>query len=556
MTLQSLSERLWATQLAADPVRASLMGFHDHDDQLGDLSASGLDELAADYRSMAEDARAIDPEPLDPQERVTRELAIHLADVSAREAADRYVTGAVDTYTGAATGLLLAIASLSSSSQSESEAYLQRWGQTARYLNEALELNRAELAKGRKPAHIVVSRVLDMIDGYLGSPLGEDSFVKASLHPDAGEEIRTQLEQVVADVVRPAYASYREAVADEFLPVAKPDATPGLAHNPDGDRVYAELVEMYTSIAVDPEDLHEFGLAEATEKLPEEWASIGEAALGLSDLPSLFDRLRNDPELSYGNAEDMLQHARTTVDRAWSEIDDWFGARPESPCDVVEVPAELAKDLPPAFYMTPSSDGARPGLYYLNTHDPSSRKRFIYESIHYHEAIPGHHFDRSLSMELEGIPEFRKRFPSFAMAEGWGLYSERLADEMGLYSSQLDRLGMLSADAWRAGRLVVDTGMHAMGWSRDQAIEWMLKWTPNTLPVIEQEIDRYIGMPAQALAYKTGQREILRLRGEAEKRLGSRFVIADFHDALLTSGGLTLTVLAGVIEEWLSAADG
>ncbi len=154
-------------------------------------------------------------------------------------------------------------------------------------------------------------------------------------------------------------------------------------------------------------------------------------------------------------------------------------------------------------------------------------------------------------MELENIPEFRKRFPAFAMAEGWGLYSERLADEMGLYSSDMDRLGMLSADAWRAGRLVVDTGMHYMGWSRQRAIDWFVEWTPIPLPVIEQEVDRYIGMPGQALSYKVGQREIFRLRGRAEKTLGDRFVIADFHDAVLTSGGMTLAALGTVVESWV-----
>jgi len=153
-------------------------------------------------------------------------------------------------------------------------------------------------------------------------------------------------------------------------------------------------------------------------------------------------------------------------------------------------------------------------------------------------------------MELENIPEFRKRFPAFAMAEGWGLYSERLAEEMGLYSSDMDRLGMLTADAWRAGRLVVDTGMHHMGWSRQRAIDWLVKWTPLPLPVIEQEVDRYIGMPGQALSYKVGQREIFRLRDNAEKALGDEFVIADFHDAVLTSGGMTLPALGRVVEDW------
>ena len=216
----------------------------------------------------------------------------------------------------------------------------------------------------------------------------------------------------------------------------------------------------------------------------------------------------------------MLEHARETIARAWESVDEWFGVRPETPCEVVPVPRATAPALPPAYYMQPPIDGSRNGTYFLNTYKPAERDRFEYESIHFHEAVPGHHFDRSLASELEGIPLPRRYARVFAHTEGWGLNSERLADEMGLYSSEVDRLGMVSADAWRAGRLVTDTGMHALGWSRRQAIEFLQEWTPIGLLTIEQEVDRYIGMSGQALSYKMGQLEILRLRHEAEARFG------------------------------------
>jgi uncharacterized protein (DUF885 family) len=190
----------------------------------------------------------------------------------------------------------------------------------------------------------------------------------------------------------------------------------------------------------------------------------------------------------------------------------------------------------------------------LNTHKPEERDLFEYESIHFHEGIPGHHFDRSLAAELDGIPTFRRYAMVHAHTEGWGLYAERLADEMGLYTSHVDRLGMVSADAWRAGRLVTDTGMHALGWSRQQSIEFLRRWTPIGLLTVEQEVDRYIGMPGQALSYKMGQLEILRLRREAEERLGPAFDIRGFHDTMLVNGAMPLPMLATAVEEWITSA--
>jgi len=267
----------------------------------------------------------------------------------------------------------------------------------------------------------------------------------------------------------------------------------------------------------------------------------------------VFERLHSDPSLRFSSEEQMLEHARAAIDRAWNAVDDWFGARPDTPCTVVPVPADQAPALPPAYYMQPPIDGSRPGTYFLNTYKPEERALFEYESIHFHEAIPGHHFDRSLAAELEGIPTFRRYAQVYAHTEGWGLYSERLADEMGLYSAATDRLGMISADAWRAGRLVVDTGMHALGWRRQQAIEFLQKWTPIGLLTIEQEVDRYIGMPGQALSYKMGQLEIMRLRREAEEKLGHRFDIKGFHDTMLVNGAMPLPMLSDAVEEWTAS---
>lgn len=553
MNITSLASRLWEANLARNPISASLMGFHQYDHLLPDLTPDALDEVAADLRQIGREASAIEDQDLSAQDRITRDLILHEIETEADAIEGRYLLGAIDTFVGPASSLLVSVNNLSATDQQMAKDYAQRWSQLGTFLENVLLLNQAELAKGRTPARIVAERVVHGFAGYLDSPVDDDPFLQSMMHPGADDNWKNEARSVVERKVRPAYASYRDSVIQEVLPAARDNDHPGLRHIDDGAEVYTKLVRLYTTSEADPRELHEYGVWEATDKLVEEWQDVGQSTLGISDKTELFHRLRSDPELSYQTADEMVEHARSTVERAWSAVDGWFGARPETSCGVRPVPEAIAADLPPAYYFAPSEDGSRPGTYFINTHEPQSRKRFNYESIHFHEAIPGHHFDRSLSVELKELPEFRRHFGAFAHAEGWGLYSERLADEMGLYSSDMDRLGMLANDAWRAGRLVVDTGLHYLGWTRQQAIDWFMEWTPVPEPVVHQEIDRYIGMAGQALAYKTGQREILRLRREAEGRLGDRFSIADFHDAVLTSGGLTLPVLTTVVGEWIDS---
>jgi uncharacterized protein (DUF885 family) len=218
---------------------------------------------------------------------------------------------------------------------------------------------------------------------------------------------------------------------------------------------------------------------------------------------------------------------------------------------VKRIESHEEKDSPIAYYRQPSIDGARPGTYYVNTFAPETRPRFEAEALAFHEAIPGHHIQIALAQEMTGVPEFQKHLGVTAFVEGWGLYSEGLADELGLYSSALTRMGRLGMEAWRAGRLVVDTGIHAMGWSRAQAVRFLLENTTSAPNNIENEVDRYIGWPGQALAYKLGELEIRRLRRQAEARLGRRFDLRTFHDAVLRSGAVSLPVLGEEIARWL-----
>jgi uncharacterized protein (DUF885 family) len=353
--------------------------------------------------------------------------------------------------------------------------------------------------------------------------------------------------KVVSDELRPAYNRWRDTIANEVIPAARPDDKPGLCWLPDGEDTYARTLNRFTTTNLTPDEIHEIGLGQIA-RLADEYRELGAEVLGTSDLAEIFSRLRDDPELHFKDGPTIVAASEKAMAKAKAAMGDWFGRLPVADCIVAETPSG-----PTAFYFRPAADGSRPGMFFVNTSDPTRWGKFEIESMAYHEGIPGHHLQLAIAQELEDIPEFRKHTANSAYAEGWGLYTERLADEMGLYSTGLERMGMLSADSMRAGRLVIDTGLHAKGWSRQQAIDYFLSNSPMSLGTIEGEVDRYIGMPGQACSYMIGRLEIQRMRREAEESMGDRFDIKGFHDTVLGSGLVPLTTLDRMVKEWAAA---
>ena len=364
-------------------------------------------------------------------------------------------------------------------------------------------------------------------------------------------EIRDQLLAVIGDEIRPAFARYRAVVADEIAPHARPDDQPGLSHLPGGSEAYARLARAHTSLEIDPEEVHAIGLEEI-RRIDGEFVELGARLLGTKDLRDTLEALRKDKDLYFSTREEIAEVARASLARANDAIGEWFGRLPKAPCEVVVMPAHEEKHSTIAYYRDPAADGSRPGQYYINTYAPETRPRYEAETLAFHEAVPGHHLQLAIMQELTDLPAFRRFNGSTAYIEGWGLYTERLSEEMGLLSSEIGRFGVLSFDAWRASRLVVDTGIHALGWTRQRAIDFMAEHTALGLNNVENEVDRYISYPGQALAYKLGQLELLRLRAEARERQGDRFDIRRFHDAVLGDGALPLPVLRQVVERALT----
>jgi uncharacterized protein (DUF885 family) len=364
---------------------------------------------------------------------------------------------------------------------------------------------------------------------------------------------RARVVAAIARYVRPADRGFLDALLGKYREASRED--PGLSSAPHGDELYRTQIRAWTSLNLDAAEVHRIGVEELASIHEEQLVIARGLGLG-GDLKVARAALRADPAMIPQSIEALIDRVNGQIQRAFAASPKYFGTLPKAGCEVRPVEPFKEADAPAAYYYAPPVDGSRPGVYYVNTYDLPSRSYVGLASMTFHEAVPGHHFQIALQTEHPTLNAFRRmgsRMAGMAYIEGWGLYAERLADEMGLFLDEAERFGMLDGQAHRAARLIVDTGIHAMGWTREQSIEQLLEaGQSNTESVIET--DRYIAMPAQALCYKIGQREITRLRTEAAARLGPDFNLSAFHDAVLGHGTLPLATLAKELPGWLGAA--
>jgi uncharacterized protein (DUF885 family) len=439
----------------------------------------------------------------------------------------------------------------------QAEAMVSRWRAMGPYVESHIANLRHGLQEGRVATRQQVERVLDQLDelladaaatGALLSPLEEE---REGWSRSDRARFEREMRAAVRESIRPAFAAYRDFLHDEILSHARPEDKVGLLHVPGGEDCYAAMIRRHTSLDLPAREIHRIGLAEV-ERIMAEMRALGERVLGTSSQKEILQRLRSDADLHFTTRDEVENKAREALTRAQAAVPRTFGILPKAPCEVVRMEPHEEEHSTIAYYRQPALDGSRPGRYYINTFAPTTRPRYEAEALAFHEAVPGHHLQIAIAQELEGIPEFRKHLGSTAFIEGWALYTEQLCDEMGLYSGDLDRIGKLSFEAWRACRLVVDTGMHAMGWSRQQAIDFMLANSALAENNIVNEVDRYITWPGQALAYKLGQLEILALREAARAARGDAFALPEFHDVVLRNGAVTLSTLGAQVREHYS----
>ncbi len=407
---------------------------------------------------------------------------------------------------------------------------------------------REGLTAGQRATRRGVAGAITVYDRLLRSELSRDPLAgqnpPSELTDAEVDAWRNEVIDAIGRSVRPAVARLRDVLELELLPGASSDEEPGLCHLPDGAEAYEELLWAATSTSLGSDAIHQLGLAELG-RLDDEYRQIAGPTLGVQDPALVRDRLRSDPGLRYTSTDEIIGDVRALLDRARAEAPRWFGRLPRAECDTAPVNAGGM-----AYYTAPSPDGSRNGTFYFNATDPSLWTRFALPPTTFHEAIPGHHLQLSLAQELDLHPVLGE-LEVTAYSEGWGLYAERLADEMGLYTTPLQRIGMLTLDSLRASRLVVDTGIHAKGWTRQQAIDFLYDHTALARPNVEAEIDRYIADPGQAASYMVGRLEIDRLRADAATQLGNRFSVPRFHDTILHGGMTPLNELARRVNAWI-----
>ena len=555
--LAALAAEYWEAQLANQPVSATQLGDRRYDDRLADITPEGLARIEAQYGAFLARAREIPDGALESADRVTRTALLEDLEGEVDYMRCHLEEWRVDPLGGPQVGYMNIESFQPVRTPAEARAMAVRWRAMGLQLDAHVANLRRGLAAGKVAVRAAVEKVLDELRDLAAKPDAEWPLLRPLQGPhddwreEDRQEFRDALTSAVREVVRPAFQRYQECLEREILAQARPQEHPGVMHIPGGKEAYARLIRVYTSLDLTPEEIHETGLREVA-RINGAMERLGEAVFGLRDRGEVLTKLRTDPRLYFSTRDEIAAKAESALARAKVAIPRWFGRLPKADCEVVRMGEHEEKHSTIAYYRQPAADGSRPGRYYINTYAPETRPRYEAEALAYHESIPGHHLQLAIMQELTDLPAFRRHGGVTAFVEGWGLYTERLADEMGLYTADLDRIGMLSYEAWRACRLVVDTGMHALGWTRERAIKYMVENTALATNNIVNEVDRYITWPGQAVAYKTGQLEILRLRDEARRRLRDSFDIKAFHDAVLENGAVPLQVLREAVEAYIT----
>jgi len=550
---RDLADRFHRRWLEANPFAATMYGIAGYDHLLPDESEEGQQAWRAEVGQFLAEADAIDPGSLTPADAVTldctRAAATQERDGIDMAPAEHAVTAML--FAGPATFLAVAARTVLTDPDA-AEAYLVRLRRSGTWFDQLGERLRAGSGRGRLPVAPLAEQAIAWADGVLAAP---DLGPLLSPQPPQEWHRAAAWEQerraAAEEVVRPALARWVATVRD-LLPRARPSDRAGLVWLPGGEEDYARAVRIFTTLPRSPRELHQTGL-EQVAGLEARAVRLGEG-LGLSGLGEVFAALRDSAGLI--SPEEAIRQAAAAVKRAEAQAAEFFPDPLPPPCEVTPMPEVVAVSGTAPHYTPPRLDGARPGTFWFDTERPTAGTGWDLEVVAFHEAVPGHHLQLSRLQLLTDLPALQRQRSLSVFSEGWGLYAEQLAEEAGLYADDRALLGAVSASLMRAARLVVDTGLHAFGWSRERALDYLAGHVPMPREFLAAEIDRYVVMPGQALAYLTGKLEILRIREDARSRLGPAFALPAFHAAVLDHGSLPMPVLARSVAEWVDRTSG
>jgi uncharacterized protein (DUF885 family) len=554
-TLNQLFEEMWQNQLRDDPVFASSIGDKRYNDRLADASVDAVNRGLARDLNLLERFAAISDDGLPVQVQLSHQLAMHNLLDEQEGARFKEWEMPVTQFGGFHTGLPQLSQQMTFVTVKDFDDYIARLKEVPRVFQQNTDNMDRGLADGRMPPKFLLEKVLAQVKEQAGYKPEDSPFftplrtIPASFPPQTQERLRRQTLEVIETQILPAYQRFARYLEQTYVPKGRTE--PGVWALPNGDVYYAWLVKTQTTTSRTPAQIHALGEAEVARN-DKELAAVVEK-FGYPNMHAFSAAVKADPKLHPKSADALIGDYRRYLDAMEPRLPELFGHLPKTPLAVKAMPDYVAKDNAAAYYEQGSIDGSRPGVVRVNTYDFANRSLTQVEAIAYHEGVPGHHLQISLAEEMTGIPEFRKYLGYTAFVEGWALYSERLGKEIGFYTDPYEDYGRLENDMWRSVRLVVDTGVHSQHWTREQMVQYFHDHTAMDDTNINAEVDRYIAMPAQALAYKSGQLEILALRDAARQKLGARFDIKRFHDEVLGAGALPLDVLDQRVHDWINA---
>jgi uncharacterized protein (DUF885 family) len=552
---EGLLDAVWEWQLANYPTFASRLGDKRYNDRWADESLDGYERRHRETREFLRRLYAIDRSALSDDDRLNYELfRREMQNTVDEDSFNGYLVPF--SQRGGVQNLDILSNSLSFESTRDYDDWLARIDAVDELIDQTIDVAERGRKSGYMAPKVLMQRLPDQIAAQLVDDVEASPFYRVFVSmPDAvpekdQERIRSAARTAIKTTLIPAYRKLAKYFSDTYLPASRDSI--GLSELPNGSSWYEHLARQYTTTKMTPDDIHRLGLSEV-RRIRDEMQKIIDELDFDGSFGDFLAYLRRDPRFYYDNPDRLLEAYRATAKRIDPQLVRLFGKLPRMPYGVRPIPDAIAPDTTTAYYTQPAADGSRAGTYWVNLYRPEVRPIYEIEVLTSHEAVPGHHLQLALQQELGDMPNFR-RFSGFtAFVEGWGLYSESLGYDLGLYKDPYSRFGQLSYEMWRAVRLVVDTGIHYKGWTRQQAIDFFKDNAAKTELDIINEIDRYIVMPGQALAYKIGQLKIQSIRNNAELALGDDFDIRAFHDALLGGGALPLDILEQRMDDWITA---
>ncbi len=554
--LAAIFDAEWEWALREDPTAASHLGDLRYNDRWPDASLRAFARRHEHRQNVLKQLDAIDVNQLSADDKLNYRLFRRQYEIDVEEFPFHWHLVPVNHRDGIQDAGSFADA-LRFTTAKDYEDWLARMDAFPAYMDETIELMRAGIQEKMLLPKIVMERVSGQIRRQVVDDPEKSLFFKPfrsvpddpNLSQASRDKLTAAARQAINDKIVPAYRKFAEFFDKEYLPACPEKIGAGVL--PHGQELYAFRARQFTTTKLSPQEIHHIGLAEV-RRIRAEMEQIVKQVGFQGTFPQFLEFLRTDPQFYFKDANELLAAYLILCKKIDPQLPTLFRKLPRIPYGVEAIPEHMAPDTTTAYYRQPSADGSRAGTYFVNLYRPEVRPKYEMEALSLHEAVPGHHLQIALATELEGLPTFR-RFTSFtAYVEGWALYAERLGSDLGLYRDPYSKFGQLTYEMWRAVRLVVDTGMHTMGWTRQQAIDFFAANTAKTEHDIANEIDRYISWPGQALAYKIGELKIRELRQRAEQQLADRFDVREFHDVVLRQGAVPLDVLEEIVDAWIS----